>query len=163
VQMGTLGKALGAFGAYVAGSRALIDFLINRARTFVFTTAPPPPMVAAAAAALTIVEHEPQRRAAVWRNAERLRRGLGALGYDVPGDPDSHILPVMVGEAAATMALADELLARGVFAHGIRPPTVPPGTARLRATVMATHSEADVDEALDAFAALCPAARRMAR
>jgi len=163
VQMGTLGKALGGFGAYVAGSSALIDFLINRARTFVFTTALPPPVVAAAAAALTLVEREPERRVAVRRNADRLRAGLGALGYDVRGDADSHIVPIVIGTAAATMELSEALLANGVFAHGIRPPTVAEGTARIRATVMATHTDADIDEALGVFAAVRPAARRVAR
>jgi len=153
VQMGTLGKALGTFGAYVAGSRALIDFLTNRARTFIFTTALPPPIVAAAGAALTIVQCEPERRRAVRRNAERLRRGLRGLGYEVLGDDDGHILPVMVGEAETTMALSAALLGEGVFAHGIRPPTVPEGTARIRATVMATHTDADIDQAIAAFAA----------
>jgi glycine C-acetyltransferase len=163
IQMGTLGKALGAFGAYVAGSRALVDFLVNRARTFIFTTALPPPVVAAAGAALTIVEREPERRAAVRRNAARLRRGLQGLGYDVRGDEASHIVPIMIGEADATMALSSALLAQGVFAHGIRPPTVPDGTSRIRATVMATHSEADIDDAVAAFAALRPTARSVAR
>lgn len=163
VQMGTLGKALGTFGAYVAGSRALIDLLINTARTAIFTTALPPPVVAAADAALTIVGREPQRRAALRRNAALLRDGLLGLGYDVPGEPDSHILPVMVGDAGATMALSAALLERGVFAHGIRPPTVPDGTGRLRATVMATHGAADLAAALDAFAALAPRRERMAR
>jgi 8-amino-7-oxononanoate synthase len=161
VQMGTLGKALGTFGAYVAGSRALIDLLINTARTAIFTTALPPPVAAAAGAALTIVEREPERRAALRRNAARLRAGLRSLGFEVPGDADSHILPLMVGEASATMALSAALLERGVFAHGIRPPTVPEGTARLRATVMATHSEAEIDAALRAFAELAPARQRV--
>jgi 8-amino-7-oxononanoate synthase len=152
VQMGTLGKALGTFGAYVAGSRALVDFLLNRARTFIFTTALPPPVVAAAAAALTIVEREPERRVALRRQAERLRHGLRAAGYEVRGDEGSHIVPVIVGDADATMALSAELLGRGVLAHGIRPPTVPDGTARIRATVMATHTDADVDMAVRAFA-----------
>ena len=163
VQMGTLGKALGTFGAYVAGSRALIDLLINTARTAIFTTALPPPVVAAADAALTIVAREPERRAALRRNATQLRDGLLGLGYDVPGEADSHILPVMVGDAGATMALSAALLERGVFAHGIRPPTVPDGTGRLRATVMATHGAADLAAALDAFAAFAPSRQRMAR
>jgi len=154
VQMGTLGKALGTFGAYVAGSRALIDLLVNRARTQVFTTALPPPIVAAAAAALHIVEREPARRTATRRNAARLRAGLRGLGFVVPGEDDSHILPVMIGDAEATMALSAALLDAGAFAHGIRPPTVPDGTARLRVTVMATHTEADVDAAIAAFAAV---------
>ncbi|MBX3025887.1 8-amino-7-oxononanoate synthase [bacterium] len=163
VQMGTLGKALGTFGAYVAGSRALVDLLINTARTAIFTTALPPPVAAAAGAALTIVEREPERRAALRRNAARLRAGLLSLGFEVPGDPESHILPIMVGEAATTMALSTALLQRGVFAHGIRPPTVPEGTARLRATAMATHREAEIDAALAAFADLAPARRRAAQ
>ena len=162
-QMGTLGKALGTFGAYVAGSRALIDLLVNTARTAIFTTALPPAVAAAADAALTIVEREPERRAALRRNAAHLRAGLLALGFEVPGEADSHILPVMVGDAESTMALSSALLDRGVFAHGIRPPTVPEGTARLRATVMATHSEAELDAALRAFAALAPERRRAAR
>ena len=163
VQMGTLGKALGGFGAFVAGSRALIDFLVNRARTFIFTTALPPPVVAAAAAALTIVEREPERRARVRCNATRLRRGLAPLGYEVGGADDSHIVPVIIGDAAATMALSAALLEQDVFAQGIRPPTVPEGAARIRATVMATHSDADIDTAVAAFAALRPAAVRTAR
>lgn len=163
VQMGTLGKALGAFGAYVAGSARLIELLVNTARPVIFTTALPPPVVAAAAAALTLVEREPERRAALRRNAARLRAGLRALGAEVPGDDDSHILPVMVGDATATMALSAALLDAGVFAHGIRPPTVPEGTGRLRVTVMATHRDADIDAALAAFAAVLPGARRAVR
>ncbi|MEO8602052.1 MAG: 8-amino-7-oxononanoate synthase [bacterium] len=163
VQMGTLGKALGGFGAYVAGSRGLIDFLINRARTQIFTTALPPPVVAAAAAALDLVEREPERRDAVRRNAQRLRAGLRTVGYTVAGDADSHIVPVMIGGAEETMTLSEALLAGGVLAHGIRPPTVPDGTARLRATVMATHTDADIDAAVAAFAALAPQARAAAR
>jgi 8-amino-7-oxononanoate synthase len=163
VQMGTLGKALGTFGAYVAGSRALIDLLVNTARTAIFTTALPPAVAAAADAALTLVEREPERRDALRRNASHLRAGLLALDFEVPGEADGHILPVMVGEARATMALSAALLERGVFAHGIRPPTVPDGTARLRATVMATHTAAELDAALAAFAALAPRRRRAAR
>ncbi len=154
VQMGTLGKALGAFGAYVAGSHALIDFLVNRARPFIFTTALPPPVVAAAAAALDIVEREPQRTAAVLRNARRLRAGLYDLGFDVIGAPDAHIVPIVIGDSRRTMALSAALLDASVFAHGIRPPTVPDGTARIRATVMATHTDADIDQAVAAFAAV---------
>jgi 8-amino-7-oxononanoate synthase len=154
VQMGTLGKALGAFGAFVAGSRGLIEFLINHARTFIFTTALPPPVVAAAAAALEVIAREPGRIAALHRNAARLRAGLHQLGFAPLGDADSPIVPVVVGEADTAMAASAALLEHGVFAHGIRPPSVPAGTARIRATVMATHSVADLDQALAAFAAL---------
>jgi adenosylmethionine---8-amino-7-oxononanoate aminotransferase len=150
VSMGTLGKALGGFGAYVAGSRALIDLLVNRARSFIYTTAPPPATVAAAAAALEIVAAEPERRRALWARAEQLRKGLADLGFKTSGE--SHIVPLLVGDNAAALGLADALYARGVFVRAIRPPTVPPGTARLRLTPMATHTEAQIDRALAAFA-----------
>jgi 7-keto-8-aminopelargonate synthetase-like enzyme len=149
--MGTLGKAFGGFGAYVAGSRPLVDYLINTARSLIFTTALPPAVVAAAAAALTIVESEPERRDAVRRHARRLRAGLHDAGFAVE-QSDGHIVPVIIGAADATMRLSTQLLAQGVFAHGIRPPTVPLGTARIRATVMATHTDADIDMAIAAFA-----------
>jgi 8-amino-7-oxononanoate synthase len=159
VQMGTLGKALGGFGAYVAASAEVVDHLVNRARPLIYTTALPPPTVAAALAALELVKGEPWRRDALRANARRLARGLRATGYEVPGADDSHILPVIVGDADETMALSGQLLERGVFAHGIRPPTVPPGTSRIRATVMATHSDADIDQAIEAFAAARAAGR----
>jgi len=148
--MGTLGKSLGTFGAYIAGSANLIEYLLNFARTFVYTTALPPPIVAAASAALRIVEAEPERRDVLRRNAARLKSGLSALGLHVP-ESSSHIMPVMVGEAAETMRMSQALFEHGVLAQGIRPPTVPEGTARIRVTVMATHNEADIDEAISAF------------
>jgi 8-amino-7-oxononanoate synthase len=153
VQMGTLGKALGCFGAYVAGSESLIEYLLNCARTFIYTTALPPPIVAAALAALDIVEREPERRARALRNAEKLRLGLQGLGYEVPAG-GAAIVPVLLGDASLTMRVSEALLARGVLALGIRPPTVPAGTARIRTAVMATHADADLDEALAAFAAV---------
>lgn len=149
VQMGTLGKALGGAGAYVAGSRALIDLIANRARSFVYTTGLAPAAVAAAGAALRIVASEPERRGALLRNAERLRAGLTPLGLRVEGD--THIIPVLLGDNALAMRFAAALLERGVLAHAIRPPTVPPGTARLRVTPMATHTDAQIDRALAAF------------
>lgn len=151
IQMGTLSKALGSFGAYVAGSRVLVEWLINRARSFIFSTALPPSMLAAARAALAIVKDEPERRQRLWNNAERLIEGLSRLGYRV-GDTASPIVPVLIGDEDRTMALSAALLERGVFAQGIRPPTVPPGTARLRVTPMATHTDADLERALLAFA-----------
>jgi len=151
VQMGTLGKALGAAGAYVAGSRALVDVLVNRARSFIFTTGLAPAAVAAAGAALDVVAREPERRAALATNAEHLRRGLAELGFAVGGD--THILPVVLGDNARTLAFATALRRRGVLVHAIRPPTVPRGTARLRVTPIATHRRAHLERALDAFAA----------
>jgi 8-amino-7-oxononanoate synthase len=150
VHMGTLGKALGGAGAYVAGSRVLVDLIANRARSFVYTTGLAPAAVAAAGAALRIVASEPERRAALLRNAERLRSGLAALGLRVEGD--THIIPVLLGDNALAMRFAAALLERGVLAHAIRPPTVPVGTARLRVTPMATHTDAQLDRALAAFA-----------
>jgi glycine C-acetyltransferase len=150
VHMGTLSKALGGAGAYVAGSQAMIDLLVNRARSFVYTTGLAPAVVAAAGAALDVIAAEPARRAALARNATRLRDGLRALCLDTGGD--THIVPLMVGDNRRAVAFADALLARGVFALAIRPPTVPPGTARLRMTPMATHTEAQIERALVATA-----------
>ena len=150
VQMGTLGKALGGAGAYVAGSRMLVDLLVNRARSFVYTTALPPATVAAASAALDVVAGEPDRRARVLAHAARLRDGLRTLGLDARGD--THVVPVWIGDNARALAFAAHLLDAGVLVTAIRPPTVPDGTARLRVTPMATHTAAQIDRALEAFA-----------
>jgi 8-amino-7-oxononanoate synthase len=149
VHMGTLGKALGSAGAYVAGSRTLVDLLVNRARSFIFTTGLAPASVAAAGAAIDVVVAEPERRRALADNATHLRNGLRARGFDVGGD--THILPVVLGDNARTVAFAAALRRRGVLVHAIRPPTVPAGTARLRVTPIATHTRAHLDRALDAF------------
>jgi len=157
IQMGTLGKALGGFGAYVAGPRPIIDLLINRARSFVFTTALPTSVVAAAHAAIDwlTTDEGTRRRGRLAEVALRFHGGLRALGLPVPEEP-SHIVPLRVkgGDPLETMSLSDALLERGVFVQGIRPPTVPPGTSRLRFALMATHSDAQVDHALAALAAL---------
>ncbi|MBI4320172.1 MAG: 8-amino-7-oxononanoate synthase [Chloroflexi bacterium] len=152
IQMGTLSKALGCFGAYVAGSRHLVELLVNKCRAFIFTTALPPSVIASALAAFDIVESEPWRREALNANAAYLRKGLRELGYDILND-ETHIIPVLIGDATRTVMLSKKLLDRGVFACGIRPPTVPEGKSRLRVTVMATHTREDLDEALEAFAA----------
>ena len=152
IQMGTLGKALGCMGAFVAGSHELIDWLVNRARSFIYTTAIPPAIAAAVLAALNIVEQEPERRQRLWDNTTFLSDGLCSLGYTL-GATRSQILPVIIGEARATMAVAQAILQRGVFAHGIRPPTVPEGTSRIRVTPMATHTQDHLSRTLDAFAA----------
>lgn len=152
IHMGTLGKALGGIGAYVAGSRALIDWLVNQARSFVYTTGMPPASAASALAALDLVEREPERRQRLWDNTRFLSDGLRGLGYRL-GETRSQILPIIVGDARQTMSLAEAVLRRGVFAHGIRPPTVPEGTSRIRVTPMATHTGAQLERTLDAFAA----------
>ena len=153
VQMGTLGKALGAAGAFVAGSRALVDLLVNRARSLIYTTAPPPPIVAAVAAALDLVAREPERRRRLATIAATLRSRLRALGFEIPPG-EGPIIPVLAGTSERALAWSRGLLERGVFVQAIRPPTVPEGTARLRVTLMATHTDADVAHAIDAFAAL---------
>lgn len=150
VQMGTLGKALGGFGAYVAGSAALRDFLINRCRSFIFTTALPPAIMAMGVAAIDLVGREPERRRILRENCARLRTGLASAGY-VLGQGRSQILPLLIGDADECMRLSGRLLARGVFAQGIRPPTVPPGTSRLRITLMASHTLQQIDGALEVF------------
>ncbi len=152
IQMGTLGKALGCVGAFVAGSHELIDWLVNRARSFIYTTAIPPAVAAAVLAALDIVEQEPERRQQLWNNTRMLADGLRSLGYTL-GATRSQILPVIIGEACETMSVAAAILQRGVFAHGIRPPTVPEGTSRIRVTPMATHTQDQLLRTLDAFAA----------
>ncbi len=151
VVMGTLSKALGSAGGYIAGSSDLIAYLRNRARAFIFDTAPTPPTVAAAAAALGVLEREPQRPERVRALARLLADGLRATGFVVP-QPAAAIVPVVVGAADAALAFARALREQGVLVPAIRPPSVAPGTARLRATVMATHTETQIDSALQAFA-----------
>ena len=151
IQMGTLGKALGGFGAYIAGTKALRELLINRCRSFIFTTSLPPAVMAISIAALDLVKKEPQRRQELRENSEQLRAGLKALGFML-GDSRSQILPLMVGDAARCMQLSELLLENGVFAQGIRPPTVPVYTSRLRITLMATHTPEQINQALQIFA-----------
>ena len=129
VQMGTLGKALGGSGAYVAGSRELIEWLVNRARSFVYTTGVPPSAAAIALAALEIVKLEPERRARLWENAHFLSEGLKALGYTLLS-AESPVVPVIIGDARTTVDLSADLFRRGVLAYGVRPPTVPEETSR---------------------------------
>jgi 8-amino-7-oxononanoate synthase len=150
IQMGTLGKALGGFGAYVAGSKALRELLINRCRSFVFTTSLPPAVMAMGIAAIDLVKKEPERRQRLRDNSEQLRAGLKNLGFTL-GSSKSQILPLIVGDATRCMKFSEALLERGVFAQGIRPPTVPAGTSRLRITLMATHTRDHVDQALAVF------------
>ena len=151
IQMGTLGKALGGFGAYIAGTRSLRELLINRCRSFIFTTSLPPAVMAISIAALDLVKKEPQRRRELRENSEQLRDGLKALGF-ILGDSRSQILPLMVGDATRCMQLSELLLENGVFAQGIRPPTVPVYTSRLRITLMATHTPEQINQALQIFA-----------
>ncbi|HWJ42833.1 MAG TPA: 8-amino-7-oxononanoate synthase [Solirubrobacterales bacterium] len=143
VVVGTLGKALGSYGAYVCAGAETVDLLVNTARPFVFSTAPPPPAVGSALAALAILETEPELVDRLQSNAALLRRSLSAAGLEV-GASTTQVVPVRVGEAEAAMELCELALEKGVFAQGIRPPTVPEGSCRLRLTAMATHRPEDL-------------------
>jgi 8-amino-7-oxononanoate synthase len=138
VVVGTLGKALGSYGAYACASAETIDFLVNTARPFIFSTAPPPPAIGAAEAALRVLEAEPELVLRLQANATILRTALAGEGLEV-GQSATQVVPVHVGEAEVAMELCEQALQRGVFAQGIRPPTVPEGSSRLRLTAMATH------------------------
>jgi 8-amino-7-oxononanoate synthase len=150
LHMGTLGKALGGFGAFLAGSAPIVEILINRARSFVYSTSLPPAAAEAAAAALDIISSAEGAalRAALDRNRRRFVGRLGEGGLAVP-DHSSPIVPIMIGEPGPTMAASEGLLNSGVFVQGIRPPTVPPGSCRLRATLMATHDPLELDRVAD--------------
>jgi glycine C-acetyltransferase len=148
VLLGTLGKGLGSYGAFVVGTRALRDLLVNVARSFIFSCALAPPQVAAAHAALDLVRREPWRRERLQANAARLRARLAARGVDT-SPSTTHIVPVVIGASDAAMAVCEQLLERGFYAQGIRHPSVPEGTARLRLTPMATHREDEIDAVAD--------------
>ena len=150
IQMGTLGKALGSFGAFIAGSKDIIEFLITKSRPFIYTTALPPSVCAAAAKAIDIIEEGPEIIERLWRNTRRLKKGLNDAGLDTMGSA-TPIIPVKVGDAKKTMEASGRLLEKGVFIQGIRPPTVPEGASRLRATVSAAHTDRDIDLAVSAI------------
>lgn len=151
VTVGTLGKALALAGAFVGGSASLTRLVQNRARSFVFSTALPPAVASCIPAAIDLARAADDRRARATRLAARLRTGLRGLGLDV-GEGVSAIIPVMLHDSARTMRFSQRLLELGVFAHGIRPPTVPRGTSRLRVVPIATHTDAQIERALEAFA-----------
>jgi 8-amino-7-oxononanoate synthase len=152
VVMGTFSKALGGFGAYIAGSRVLVDWLVNAASGFVFSTALPPAVLGAIDAALDLVPAMDAERAHLAALGERLRAGVAGLGLD-HGASASQIVPAVIGGEVEALALASALEQRGFLAAAIRPPTVPPGTSRLRLALRAAHTETDVDTLIEALAA----------
>jgi 8-amino-7-oxononanoate synthase len=156
VVVGTLGKALGSYGAYACASAETIEFLVNSARPFIFSTAPPPPALGAALAALDILEAEPELVERLQANADTLRGALAVQGLEV-GSSTTQVVPLGVGDAEMTMELCERALLRGVFAQGIRPPTVPEGSSRLRFTVMATHQRGELIQAAAKVAAAAQA------
>jgi 8-amino-7-oxononanoate synthase len=151
ILMGTLGKALGTFGAFVAGSAALVETLIQSARTYIYTTAPPPAIAEAARAALRIAQRESWRREKLQALIRRFRTGAAQLGLPLMPS-QTPIQPLLVGDAARALATSDALFERGLLVTAIRPPTVPRGTARLRITFSIDHAEAQVDGLLDRLA-----------
>ena len=150
IQVGTLSKAIGALGGYVAGSRALIDFLYHRARPFLFSTSHPPAVAASCIAALDVLLDEPEIIDRLWDNTRFFKAGLTALGFNT-GMSEGPITPVIVGDAALAMRLSDRLFAAGVFAQGIGFPTVARDKARVRTIVTATHTKAELEFALQTF------------
>ncbi len=150
IQVGTLSKAIGALGGYVAGSRSLIEFLQHRARPFLFSTSHPPSVVATCMAAIDLLLDEPQIIDRLWDNTRFFKAGLGALGFDT-GISESPITPVIVGDGALAMKLSDRLFDEGVFAQGIAFPTVARDAARVRTIVTATHTKDELQFALDVF------------
>jgi len=153
IQVGTLSKAIGALGGYVAGNKNLIEFLYHRARPFLFSTSHPPSVVLACMAALDVLEQEPEIIERLWDNTRFFKEGLHRLGFNT-GLSESPITPVIAGEGAKAMLLSDKLFERGVFAQGIAFPTVARDKARVRTIVTATHTREDLQYALDAFAAV---------
>ena len=153
VVMGTMSKALGTSGGYVACARVVRDYLVNKAGGFIFSTAPSPLVVAAGLRAWELLPSLDADRAALLRRAEALRQGLRQLGLD-PGASTTHIVPVILGDPARTVAARDALAARGILTSAVRPPTVPPGTCRLRLGLCATHTDADIARLLEALGSL---------
>src|SRR5215467_2955044 len=153
IQVGTLSKAMGALGGYVAGSKALIDFLYHRARPFLFSTSHPPGVAAACIAAIDVLLEEPKIIDRLWENTRFFQAGLKSLGFNT-GTSEGPITPVIVGDGALAMTLSDRLFDAGVFAQGIAFPTVAVGKARVRTIVTATHTRDELQFALDAFASV---------
>jgi glycine C-acetyltransferase len=151
VQVGTLSKAFGSLGGYVAGNRNLIEFLYHRARPFLFSTSHPPSVAASCIAALDVLMEEPQIIERLWENTRFFKEGLVRLGFDT-GLSESPITPVIAGEGSRAMKLSDRLFEEGVFAQGIAFPTVARDKARVRTIVTATHTREDLEFALDKFA-----------
>jgi 8-amino-7-oxononanoate synthase len=152
IQMGTLSKAVGGLGGYVAGSADLINFLVNRARSFIFTTGLPPATLAAASAALDVIRSTPELRQRLSSNVLLLKNALLEKGFELLPS-ETQILPLILGAADVASRFAEALLSHGVYAPAIRPPTVPEGTSRLRLSVIASHTPEDLEIAVEGFVA----------
>jgi glycine C-acetyltransferase len=153
IQVGTLSKAIGALGGYVCGTRELIDFLYHRARPFLFSTSHPPSVAATCIAAFDVLESEPERIEKLWENTRFWKKELGLLGFDIGGRStpasETPITPIIIGDGKLTMDFSRELFNEGVFATGIAFPTVPEGKARIRTIMSATHTNEELEQALE--------------
>jgi 8-amino-7-oxononanoate synthase len=150
IQMGTLGKALGSFGAYAAGTRDLIDYLINRSRSLIYSTAMPPSVCAASIAAINLIDSEPERRKQLWNNRDRFVAGLSNLCIQTEAS-STPIIPIMTGSPEKTVLASEKLFDYDIYATAIRPPTVPANGCRIRTTVTAAHTHIDIDQAIHVF------------
>ncbi|HXH28804.1 MAG TPA: glycine C-acetyltransferase [Candidatus Polarisedimenticolia bacterium] len=153
IQIGTMSKAFGVMGGYVCCSRELVDFYIHKARPFLFSSSHPPAVIAACAAAVEVMETEPQILERLWENTRFFKAGLARLGFNT-GRSETPITPVIIGSGAKAARFSDELFSRGVFAQGIFYPMVPEEKSRVRTIVIATHTRADLEEALGVFEAV---------
>jgi glycine C-acetyltransferase/8-amino-7-oxononanoate synthase len=151
VIVGTLGKALGSYGAYVCAPSPIVEYLVNTARTLIFSTAPPPPAVAGALAALELLGEQPRRVEKLRANSALMRAALREAGIAAP-DGETQIIPLIVGDGTAAVALCEAALLRGVFVQAIRPPTVAANSSRLRVTLMASHTASEINRAAQAIA-----------
>jgi 8-amino-7-oxononanoate synthase len=151
IHMTSGSKALGASGGFIASSNDLIDLIRNRAASYIYTTAMPPQDCASTTAALDLITHAPNLRQQLWKNIKTIHQGLQALGFDL-GKSQTQIIPIIIGEDKKTVAISRELYERGVYLYGIRPPTVPEGQSRLRLSVMATHTQENIANLLEAMA-----------
>lgn len=150
IHMGTFSKALGSMGGYIAGSKVIIEYLKNNARPFIFSTALPPSVCASSIAAIDIIENEPLIRKRLWENITRFRKGLINLGYNTM-ESQTQIIPILIGDTSLTMKFATAIFQKGVYAPGIRPPTVPEGKSRIRTSLMASHTDEQIDKVLAVF------------
>lgn len=150
VVMGTLSKAIGSLGGYIAGSRSLVDYVRNRVRSYIFDTSLPAASVAASIKAIEIIERDHYRREHLWALIEKFKSGISGMGLQVL-DTNSAIVPVLIGEPDDTLRFAAKLREEGIYTPAVRPPSVPPGKCRIRASLMASHTEEHIEMALRAF------------
>ncbi|MDY6853312.1 MAG: 8-amino-7-oxononanoate synthase [Thermodesulfobacteriota bacterium] len=150
IHMGTFSKALGSLGGYIAGQKTVIEYLRNKARSFMFSTALPPSVCASSIAAIDIIKDEPWIRKRLWDNVTKFKQGLESFGYNTLGS-QTQIIPILIGDTNLTMEFAKAIFERGIYAPGIRPPTVPNKKSRIRTTLMASHTDEQIERALDIF------------